>query len=202
MLIPSHVSKWNFPFKFWFLILLIDLVFCVLQLTVRDALNQALDEEIERDSRVFLMGEEVAQYDGAYKVNIQSRHNEYNFELILKDHPVSHKNVFSQHAQGRSLWWQVQFHRNMPPVENMWSFKTGGLSWQWSLMIAFTIRHFGMANTIQKPIHKTINCIKKKILNLFLSWNWKPILRDHLRNHVHVMKKRLIPLFVLPNCIL
>ena len=37
-------------------------------LTVRDALNQALDEEIQRDERVFLMGEEVAQYDGAYKV--------------------------------------------------------------------------------------------------------------------------------------
>ena len=35
----------------------------------RDALNAAIDEEIERDERVFLMGEEVAQYDGAYKVN-------------------------------------------------------------------------------------------------------------------------------------
>lgn len=39
------------------------------QLTVRDALNQAIDEEMARDDRVFLMGEEVAQYDGAYKVN-------------------------------------------------------------------------------------------------------------------------------------
>lgn len=38
------------------------------QLTVRDALNQAMDEEMERDERVFLLGEEVAQYDGAYKV--------------------------------------------------------------------------------------------------------------------------------------
>ena len=28
----------------------------------------AMDEEIERDDKVFLMGEEVAQYDGAYKV--------------------------------------------------------------------------------------------------------------------------------------
>lgn len=35
---------------------------------MRDALNQALDEELERDERVFLLGEEVAQYDGAYKV--------------------------------------------------------------------------------------------------------------------------------------
>jgi pyruvate dehydrogenase E1 component beta subunit len=37
-------------------------------LTVRDALNAALDEELERDDKVFLIGEEVAQYDGAYKV--------------------------------------------------------------------------------------------------------------------------------------
>lgn len=39
------------------------------QVTVRDALNMALDEEIARDERVFLLGEEVAQYDGAYKVS-------------------------------------------------------------------------------------------------------------------------------------
>lgn len=38
------------------------------QMTVRDALNAALDEEIDRDPRVFVMGEEVAMYDGAYKV--------------------------------------------------------------------------------------------------------------------------------------
>ena len=31
-------------------------------LTVRDALNQALDEEMARDENVFLMGEEVAQF--------------------------------------------------------------------------------------------------------------------------------------------
>lgn len=42
---------------------------CAQQMTVRDALNSALDEEMERDERVFLMGEEVAQYDGAYKVS-------------------------------------------------------------------------------------------------------------------------------------
>lgn len=37
-------------------------------MTVRDALNSALDEELGRDSKVFLMGEEVGQYNGAYKV--------------------------------------------------------------------------------------------------------------------------------------
>jgi len=38
-------------------------------LTYREALNQALREEMHRDPDVFLMGEEVAEYDGAYKVS-------------------------------------------------------------------------------------------------------------------------------------
>jgi pyruvate dehydrogenase E1 component beta subunit len=38
-------------------------------LSFREALNQAMTEEMDRDERVFLMGEEVAQYDGAYKVS-------------------------------------------------------------------------------------------------------------------------------------
>jgi pyruvate dehydrogenase E1 component beta subunit len=37
-------------------------------ITIREALNQALREELSRDQNVFLMGEEVAAYDGAYKV--------------------------------------------------------------------------------------------------------------------------------------
>lgn len=36
--------------------------------TVRDALNEALAEELERNDKVFILGEEVAQYNGAYKV--------------------------------------------------------------------------------------------------------------------------------------
>jgi pyruvate dehydrogenase E1 component beta subunit len=39
------------------------------QMTVRDALNLALDEELARDNKVFLIGEEVGQYQGAYKVS-------------------------------------------------------------------------------------------------------------------------------------
>jgi pyruvate dehydrogenase E1 component beta subunit len=35
---------------------------------LRDAIRQALDEEMELDKRVFIMGEEVAEYNGAYKV--------------------------------------------------------------------------------------------------------------------------------------
>jgi pyruvate dehydrogenase E1 component beta subunit len=39
------------------------------QIQYREALNEAMCEEMERDSRVFLMGEEVAYYSGAYKVS-------------------------------------------------------------------------------------------------------------------------------------
>ena len=38
-------------------------------ITYRDALNQALREEMQRDDRVFIMGEEVGVYQGAYKVS-------------------------------------------------------------------------------------------------------------------------------------
>ncbi len=39
------------------------------KITVRDALRDAMAEELRRDEKVFLMGEEVAQYQGAYKVS-------------------------------------------------------------------------------------------------------------------------------------
>ncbi len=44
------------------------------KITIRDAANQALDEELARDPRVIIIGEEVAQYDGAYKVSEQNKH--------------------------------------------------------------------------------------------------------------------------------
>jgi len=37
--------------------------------SLREAINQAIDEEMTRDERVFLVGEEVANYQGAYKVS-------------------------------------------------------------------------------------------------------------------------------------
>lgn len=40
-----------------------------MKITYREALNQAMCEEMARDDRVFLMGEEVAEYNGAYKVS-------------------------------------------------------------------------------------------------------------------------------------
>jgi pyruvate dehydrogenase E1 component beta subunit len=38
------------------------------EITVRDALNSAIEEEMSADSKVFVIGEEVGEYQGAYKV--------------------------------------------------------------------------------------------------------------------------------------
>ena len=38
-------------------------------MTVREALGSAMADELKRDEKVFLMGEEVGYYDGAYKVS-------------------------------------------------------------------------------------------------------------------------------------
>ena len=57
------------------------------EITYREALNQALAEEMERDDSVFLMGEEVGEYDGAYKVSkgLLDRFG----ELRVVDSPIS-----------------------------------------------------------------------------------------------------------------
>lgn len=53
----------------------------------RQALREALQEEMRRDKNVFLMGEEVAQYNGAYKVS-QGMLDEFGPERII-DTPIS-----------------------------------------------------------------------------------------------------------------
>jgi len=56
-------------------------------ITYRDALNQAIDEEMARDDRVFLIGEEVALYNGAYKVS-RGLHDKYGDRRVI-DTPIS-----------------------------------------------------------------------------------------------------------------
>ncbi|GAA5104084.1 pyruvate dehydrogenase complex E1 component subunit beta [Bartonella jaculi] len=56
-------------------------------MTVREALNQAMAEEMRRDEMVFLMGEEVAQYQGAYKVS-QGLLEEFGARRII-DTPIT-----------------------------------------------------------------------------------------------------------------
>ena len=56
-------------------------------LQYREALRAAMTEEMERDENVFLMGEEVAEYDGAYKVS-QGMLDQFGAKRII-DTPIS-----------------------------------------------------------------------------------------------------------------
>ena len=56
-------------------------------MTCREALGSAMDEELARDERVFLIGEEVAEYDGAYKIS-KGLHTKYGDKRIV-DTPIT-----------------------------------------------------------------------------------------------------------------
>jgi pyruvate dehydrogenase E1 component beta subunit len=56
-------------------------------MSYREALNRAMDEEMARDQAVVLMGEEVAEYDGAYKVS-RGLLDKYGPERVL-DTPIT-----------------------------------------------------------------------------------------------------------------
>ena len=58
-----------------------------IDVTVREAINQAIDEEMERDEAVFILGEEVAQYQGAYKVT-KGLYQKYGDKRVI-DTPIT-----------------------------------------------------------------------------------------------------------------
>ncbi len=70
------------------------------EITYRQALNEALAEELERDSDVFLMGEEVAEYNGAYKVS-QGLLERFGAKRII-DTPIS-ENGFAGMGVGAAM---------------------------------------------------------------------------------------------------
>lgn len=84
------------------------------QIQFREALREAMSEEMRRDDRVFLMGEEVAYYNGAYKVS-QGMLDEFGPRRII-DTPIS-ENGFAGLAVGAAMYGL------RPIVEFMsWSF--------------------------------------------------------------------------------
>mgnify|MGYP001067163284 CR=1 FL=1 len=80
----------------------------------REALREAMSEEMRRDDRVFLLGEEVAEYNGAYKIS-EGMLAEFGSERII-DSPIS-ENGFSGMAVGAAMYGL------RPIIEFMsWSF--------------------------------------------------------------------------------
>jgi pyruvate dehydrogenase E1 component beta subunit len=70
------------------------------EITYRQALNEALAEELERDADVFLMGEEVAEYNGAYKVS-QGLLERFGSKRVI-DTPIS-ENGFAGMGVGAAM---------------------------------------------------------------------------------------------------
>lgn len=58
-----------------------------MQMTVREAINQGIDEEMARDPSVWILGEEVAQYQGAYKVT-KGLYEKYGDSRVI-DTPIT-----------------------------------------------------------------------------------------------------------------
>ncbi|MBZ0172859.1 MAG: hypothetical protein K8E66_10795, partial [Phycisphaerales bacterium] len=80
----------------------------------REALREAMSEEMRRDRRVFLLGEEVAQYNGAYKIS-QGMLDEFGEKRVI-DTPIS-ESGFAGMAIGAAMMGL------RPIVEFMsWSF--------------------------------------------------------------------------------
>ena len=67
---------------------------------MREAIRQAIDEEMQRDSTVFLMGEEVALYNGAYKIS-KGLYDKYGEKRII-DTPIS-ENSFAGLGVGAAM---------------------------------------------------------------------------------------------------
>ena len=88
-------------------------------MTYRDALNSALDEELARDSSVFIIGEEVAQYNGAYKVT-KGLWAKYGDARVI-DTPISEVRLASgspPHALRPKLT-----HPPTPPHTHRWALR-------------------------------------------------------------------------------
>ncbi len=85
----------------------------LVNMTVREALRDAMAEEMRRDPTVFLMGEEVAQYQGAYKVS-QGLLEE--FGARARDRHAHHRARLCRSWRGRRVR-RAQAHRRIHDQE-------------------------------------------------------------------------------------
>ena len=77
------------------------------EITYREALNQALSEEISRDSNVVLMGEEVAQFKGSYKVS-EGLLEEFGPERIIDTASTEQLSGWERDARDRARFCRVR----------------------------------------------------------------------------------------------
>jgi len=101
------------------------------KITYRQALKDALAEEIERDENVFIMGEEVAQYNGAYKVT-EGLWKKYGDKRVV-DAPISEAGFIGL-GIGASFM-------GLRPVIEMMFFSFVFVAWDQAVNNASTIRY-------------------------------------------------------------
>ncbi|EFA80965.1 pyruvate dehydrogenase E1 beta subunit [Heterostelium album PN500] len=111
------------------------------EVTIREAINSALDEEIARDERVFLMGEEVGQYNGAYKIS-KGLFEKYGPKRIV-DTPITEMG-FAGIGVGAALAGL------RPVVEFMtWNFAMQGID---HIVNSSAKTHYMSGGTVYNPI--------------------------------------------------
>ena len=79
------------------------------RVTVREALSEALREEMLRDDRVFIMGEEVGVWGGTYAVT-RGFYDEFG-ERRVRDTPISEMAIVGA-GSGRSDGWPASGRQN------------------------------------------------------------------------------------------
>lgn len=100
-------------------------------ITYRQAIKEALAEEIERDPSVFIMGEEVAQYNGAYKVT-EGLWTKYGDKRIV-DAPISEAGFIGLGIGASFL--------GLRPVMEMMFFSFVYVAWDQAVNNASTVRY-------------------------------------------------------------
>ncbi len=107
------------------------------QITYRQALNDAFSEEIERDPDVFLMGEEVAEYNGAYKVT-EGLWTKYGDKRVI-DAPISEAGFIGL-AVGASMM-------GLRPVVELMFYSFAYVAWDQMINNAATVRYMSGGQT-------------------------------------------------------
>lgn len=111
------------------------------EIDIREALRQAIDEEMERDKNVFVLGEEVAEYNGAYKIT-KGLWDKYGSQRII-DTPICEAG-FSGIAVGAAL-------TGLRPIVEFMSFNFSFVAFDQLVNSAFKM-HYMSGGRFKVPI--------------------------------------------------
>ncbi|UAT43120.1 pyruvate dehydrogenase complex E1 component subunit beta [Anaplasmataceae bacterium AB001_6] len=94
----------------------------MVKITVREALNKALEEELRRDDSVYVMGEEVAEYQGAYKITqdlLEKFGNKRIIDTPISEHAFTGLSVGSAFVGLRPIVEFMSFNFSMQAIDHI-----------------------------------------------------------------------------------